>query len=251
MSISKNETSLWHVNSIRITGFPNPDYSSDPKWWDQVTDSFPDSINQQPKISAVSVGGNYKDINLTLGIMPFRFDWLINPKQNELTNNFLGIGTIETSYAIVDELMKKWVSKTNTLILDRIAVAGTFVLDVESKEDGYEILSKYLKELNIDWKNSSDLIYQINKPREIKLFDKEMRINRLTTWGVTGFKVTLIQPQIKNIESFQPVDFAIKLDFDINTSEEINGKFNQKEFLEVIKIFLNIAKEVTEKGNNQ
>ncbi len=63
--------------------------------------------------------------------------------------------------------------------ISRIGIGAENVFLVKSHEEGYAALAEKMLDVKLDGTNSCDFLYQINRPREITIGDKPVRINRL------------------------------------------------------------------------
>lgn len=174
----------WKAESLRFTGFtPAAWGESVDELWAAVVGAPPEQINQRPKEGMVNAEGSFEGARLVLAREPKRTDWvwIVEASVAAPVKEFPGIGEFETVSKTFQTLVKTWLKRD--VPLNRIAWGGVLVLPVANREDGYRTLSTFLPSLKIDPVGSSDLNYQINRPRTSKVVDA-LRVNRLCKWSV-------------------------------------------------------------------
>jgi hypothetical protein len=247
----------WQVNQMRLTAFLTPSAQlQDFNWWQVVVGESPEKKIFKPKISSIQEEGLVGLGKLSLIVGPDRADWFYSAYEERDKSPFpspmLMIGLFPDVLETFLRFMMKWLQLDTCPPIQRIAFGVVSTLPVSSRKTGYQLLSHYLHALQIDPDGSSDLLYQINRPRqtELNLFDKQ--INRLSKWSVMTYKEGLLQISPSVIQQL-PIreEFACRLEIDINTSENIREGLSRVLLPTVYNHLVDLGKEIFINGDVQ
>jgi hypothetical protein len=109
----------------------------------------------------------------------------------------------------------KRLTKNEARRIQRIAVGAHHVLRVDSKDQGYSILSQYLSGFKLD-SNSSDFQYRINRARSVPFNGQNVEINRLATWACLAMTFGM---NLQNGKQIPPkIGNAVSVNTDVNTA---------------------------------
>jgi hypothetical protein len=127
--------------------------------------------------------GHIGKAKLILASVFDRIDWLmgVDIKIGEDFVEAPNIGPYEGNRQLFCSTIRPWFS--NCPPITRLAWGSTLIMPVADRETGYETLKKYLHSLSLDSENSSELLYQINRPRKSENLP-DFTINRLQKWSV-------------------------------------------------------------------
>ena len=101
----------------------------------------------------------------------------------------------------------------------RIAFGAVLLSQSDSREHSYEKLGKLLASVEVDGKNSRELIYRINWPK-ISNVVPDLELNRITNWSSMNFRPMLLQLQAGEVAVTQVKSelYSVRLEMDHNTS---------------------------------
>jgi hypothetical protein len=240
---------MWSIELLRLTSYPSPDaIVKDPDWWNILVGELPEKRISQPKIGGVTESGPYKNGVLSLDMNPSKLHWTYKPVQSE-GDPFPIFEDYQATLESFSELMKKWFELSDCPITRRLAFGAQFSLEVGSKIDGYKYLDKYLHAVKIDPDGSSDLFYQINRPRLIDFNETKISINRLAKWLILGVQIIRMEfPKGSQTRIGEKVHFC-RVEVDINTDKDFEGTFSNQEQKQLWNILQENGIEITEKGD--
>lgn len=222
---------IWQVQSLRLTVFRQSPADTVTPVLEQMIGEKPTKVDYQPRDNVIR-----EEIPIILGNLihianPIRTDFHLQPSEEQLkeTSSFPVIGTYSEINKQFIELITASIIDASAPEINRIALGTTVLQPGENKESCYKILSEYLPHVEIDIENSTDFLYQINRPIN-SLLESGLVINRLTKWSAArfaGFGIMIgdrseIVPDAKE-------RFACRLEIDVNTSQyhtEILSKNN-------------------------
>lgn len=243
------------AESLRVTGF-TPATWAEPidELWAAVVGAPPEQINQRPREATANVEGLFEGARLVLAREPKRTDWIwvVNVDGTAPLKEFPAIGEFETVSKAFLTLVKTWLKRD--LSLNRIAWGGVLVLPVANREDGYRTLGDFLPQLKIDPVGSSDLHYQINRPRTSKVIEG-LRVNRLCRWSVAlkqGMSIGLVlSPDAAEAVGGPtgPGFSACRLELDINSDGARKEPFAANQLVPLLDEFVGLAEEIAERGD--
>lgn len=242
----------WNVDTIRLSVFiQDATVTQDEQIWENIVGESPEQIKKNPKQALISEMGKYESGVLLINIMPIKIDCIYTVDRDSIpfNNKLPTIGNFEE----VIEIYKKIIDKLIKIeILDkydynRIAFGSVLLQTVKNKDEGYKLLSDLLP-IEIDVENSSDLQYQINRPRKLKINGQEYEINRLSKWGVIELLGYQLNTEGKSA-ILQSNNDAIRLELDINTSSKYNYSFNLNSFNTFYNHLINLGIEISENGD--
>jgi len=245
----KNKSSaIWRAMKLRLSAFSTTIIQgSEFRWWEDLIKEEPENKINYPKRGIYQTIGPFNEGVLTSNIEPFRIDWFFDSILDKEKKS-----TIGSFYEALDcflPLMSQWFEHINDIPIRRLAFGAILHMPVENRKKGYEVMSKYLHNITLDIENSSDLFYQINRPRDSKIIN-DLIINRLTKWQV----ISLISGQIPLEQTklgYVPImeDYSCQLELDINSSNSFKDLIPYKKTKGIFEEFVELGKEISEKGD--
>ncbi len=244
----------WEVQQLRLTIFPQFGSELDPdKLWMSVIGEEPELVQAHPKQGVLLMQNPYHLGMLKFNLLPDRIHWVYEvPKNSDDLDSSLG--SIDATLSKFAEIANKLFSIGSKPSAIRIAIGLILDSPVQSKEEGYQALSELLSYVEID-RNSSDFLYQINRPRKMRLGETEIEINRLSKWSVavqvqSQFVFQLgstKQGSVKSLSGNKMV--SCHLELDISTDEDNQRAFDHGEQKSIFDRLIEQAKEIYEKGD--
>ncbi|MCK4296645.1 MAG: hypothetical protein KAX28_08350 [Candidatus Marinimicrobia bacterium] len=242
----------WNVELLRFTVFPIPDTQiGEPNWWNDIVGERSETRVIQARKSHFQDKGPYEEGELVLKIEPLRIDWFYrtiqNPEGQDIRNT---LGLFQEAIKTFTSLMSKWFALKDFPSPQRIAFGSIIFQPVGSHKAGYEKLAEYLKSVKLDPERSSDFLYQINQPRDSKTDIENLKINRLMKWSVQTIRLIgfVFDEEHRNIYNGQK-KFSCRLELDINTVPDPKRHFSAKECQTVFDELVQLAVEISQKGD--
>ncbi|MGA9852123.1 MAG: hypothetical protein WBR15_04265 [Gammaproteobacteria bacterium] len=235
----------WNAENVRLTAFfreSNINGKSD--WWAELTSTQPKVSVRQPQYQDY---GPVEQGILILAMEQSRIDWIYTPDPEKIGDNLFVIGSIGAAVTTFVKLMNRWLSM-DVPPLGRIAFGAVMLQSVEDRLAGYKLLSQYLKDIPLDGENSSEFIYQINRPRRLP---DGMEINRLSKWSVAKLhrlhvELTSIgKPPVTNVGKQHN---ACRLEVDISTPAAFSEELRKENYVSVFETLVSMGMEISEKG---
>lgn len=245
----------WKVESLRITGFTRSNWPEPAETlWAEVVGAPPDLINQRPRESLSNVEGTFEAARLVLVREPRRTDffWSVERDASKPFSEYPAVGGFPNASILFLPLAKKWLSRK--MEISRLAWGGVLVLPVTDREEGYKKLSRFLPQLKIDASGSSDLGYQINRPRLSKAI-QGLRINRLCKWSVAlarrlAIGLVISQDSAEAVGGPEGPGFsACRLEFDINSEAARKEPFSGNQLASLLDEFVALSTEIADRGD--
>ena len=129
--------------------------------------------------------------------------------------------------------------------VSRIGLGAELLWHVDSHEDGYRMLDKLLPDVKVDPK-SLDLIYRINRRRDLPVGNDTLTVNRLSTWGVKRFAFEQTRGSMSTAQS---AFYAAHAELDINTVADREEALPQGLLTELLPELVNLAAEIAAQGD--
>lgn len=198
--------------------------------------------------------GKFKEGKLVLRVELGRIDWLFT-KARDREPNFEEMSTVGSFPESLDkfaELMPHWFEIETCPSIQRLAFGAILLNPVESRQAGYRQISEYLPNVKLDSEDSSDFLYQINRPRDSNSGIADLRINRLSKWSVATqtWMESRLSPKSASVSRFSgPQIFACRLELDINTMPDFKGELTQKQLPPIFQELVKLGKEIVQKGD--
>jgi len=247
--------SQWQVEVLRLTAFPIAAAKLDePKWWSELTGKQPEVRNVRPAKGELMEQGPFDQGSLSLQLQPLRIDWYFSQTIGEKLDDIL-IPTVGSFTDLADKfvkLMLTWLSPSIVPPLRRLAFGAILLQPVEDHAKGYELLANYLPAVNLS-SDSSDFMYQINRPRssQLKLLT-DRKLNRLSKWSCSAFQHGRLQISPEGSASvFGEKQFACRLELDISTSADFKDELPHQILADLFRELFELGKEIAIKGDIQ
>ena len=240
----------WHVETMRITVFPNDITVADmPKLWDSVMNKEPETIHfQKDVIDAREV--RFGNGRMVLAKQNDRIDWhYLSIRDGADSAQLPIIGKLEEELNAFSEFANAWFILSNLLSIKRLAFGSVLLRPVNTVEEGYSILADMLPEMNL--KGARDFNYQVNRRRNSSV-EIGIEVNRLSKWNVhSGQLVTVeVNPmQGQHITTTTGLSIACRLELDINTFPERTAPLPPDKLSDIFSELINLGLEISEQGD--
>ncbi len=240
----------WLVEVLRVSAFSADTSGVDTALWEKLMQEQPEASSSRPKEQSYQYEGLFEKGKLILSINPIRTDLIYTPPDIYGDEGLPIIGQFFEVRDSFYQLAKKCLNICNSI--NRMALGVVLFQPVENKTEGYNRISKYLPCIKLDPINSSDFLYQINRPRESGSVD-QLSINRLSKWSVMKFGRLHLQLNSAD-KTIQPIipyglSSACRVELDINTSQEFSDNLPKDRLSELFDELVNMADEISLKGD--
>ena len=243
----------WDVESLRLTAFPIPASPiEDVGWWESLMGEPPEVEVVRPREGGKRMEGTFEHGRLVIQTSPARIDLLAIPSPaQEATSGFLKIGKFEQILGRFDEVMHRWLTLDSCPEIQRVAFGAVLLSPVDSKVSGYRQLAAYLPSVTIDPEHSTELFYQINRPRESATGIPDLKINRLSKWSVAQISTAglVLEPARILYHDVPQGYLACRLELDINTAAERREPLPREIVSNVWQELLNLGREIVIDGD--
>ncbi|HEY9669793.1 MAG TPA: hypothetical protein V6C91_23475 [Coleofasciculaceae cyanobacterium] len=240
----------WQAESLRLTAFLSPSAQiGEQDWWKTLIGELPDSRLSQPRTGIQQEEGTFKDDRvegkLILTIQPTRIDWQLVPPDIPDTV-FSTTGSLLDSLDSFLSLMLRWLE--NAPQVQRLAFGASLLQIVNDYKEGSKRLSVYLP-FNVE-EDSSDLFYQINRPRKSNSADiPNLMINRLSKWNVVLLASIVVSSSQPAQYISQPAQLAVRLELDINTAADFSTALPAEQLPQIFQELVELGREITREGD--
>ena len=248
---NEQKLSKWHPIFFRLTAFTVNPAQDENKWWTDVVGKLPDKKEEKPKTKERIIQDNFGSGKLTLYVNPRIVEWRYildsEPKPPEAYKD--KVEEFITELKIFQNVIQKWFTLDSISQTARLAF-GTVIFQPLSN---YDDSPKLLKDFQIPFKeleNTSDFLYQINRPRPVTFENMNLMINRLAKWSVdyfSGIRFTIPSAETETLPSI----YRFQLDLDINTAPQKDIQFTPEQMQGLFDKLVNMAKEITQEGDIQ
>lgn len=236
----------WEAETLRLTAFPVSSVENvSQNWWREIVGEPPEKEENFPKRLSRRAEGTIEDCKLLLNVEPNRLDWVIEPI------SIMGIpddpiplllGSFVKNLEKFVGIMDRWFPLAPPM--QRLAFGAVLVKLVDSRQDGYRLISSYLP-FQLDPEGSFDFSYRINRPRPSGSRTPNFLINRLSKWSVASWK-TMGMAIGKDSGKEQS---GCRLELDINTEAEYQGTIPADRSSHIFRELIDMGKEIVEKGD--
>jgi len=242
----------WQVMTMRVTAFPNEPFKADEQsWWRDLVGSEPETVISRVKVGEYRAEGGFEGRQLSLSLHLDRIDWNLAPIMDvsEGPPPMLPLaGPFPEVLTSFRKIIDRWLPLSPPM--SRLAFGAVLAKPVEDRRSGYLHIAMYLPNVKVDPEGSSDLFYQINRPRPSKTGIERLHNNRLMKWSVMSVRLlsmALQQTAITTVDAGG--DSACRLELDINTAPAFGGPLPADKLPEILSELVDLAHEIATKGD--
>lgn len=242
----------WLVEQYRVTAFfeTQKDHLADS--WSKLFGATPEKITQHPRGGFIRYEGMADNTKVIGTQGSNRLDWFfLNLHSSEI--DISSLPSFATTANEIREKAKLTIPSPKESSFFRLAIGEVLLIPVQDRVSGYRELQKFLSCLRLDPEGSSDLIYQINRPKILSLNGSDIRINRISKWSVMKRQEVQMQftPGMNIPPQLLPDSdcMAIRLEIDINTHPEDGEKVKSLDPLEIMNELERAGNEIAIYGD--
>jgi len=241
----------WQVESLRLTLFRSKPIETLIPLWETLTGEKPEKVDSQPRANiiveeGVVVLGSLKHIS-----DPLRINWNLLPSQEQQkkAEPFPTLGSLSETKGHFIKMMNDWLSSDAVPETNRIALGSVFIIVNENRASAYKQLSALLHHVTIDIENSTDFLYQINRPIQSNI-ESDIIINRLSKWSaprIMGLGILLAdKPEVIRDNRGYVVS---RLELDINTSQDNKSIFSKEKLILLLQELSDLGDQISTEGD--
>jgi hypothetical protein len=210
----------WLTLVVRLTVFPIAPWEAPPDLWEKVVGEPPENDQNQPRQRLRVRTGPWRGGILQLTVSSLNIVWTAVPPTDDGLPN-LDDWAVETVLPEFVELTRPWLTSVEFQI-NRIGFGLHSLLPAPDRVSAHRLLGDLVPSITLEPDETTDLLYQINRPVLSKVLSGEVKLNRLMKWYVPFFGAAHVQATGTGIAQVGPVvgrHFA-GLDNDTNTPAE-------------------------------
>ncbi len=214
----------WKCLELRLTAFPrNPFIEFTSGFWENVTLEKPEIHYLQPKKHILHEEGIYGENKLLLDFTPGRIDLKFSadfkntPESEELAT----LGDVDSNLNVFSNLAYSMFKNNRFPEIKRLAFGIVLINPVESLEEGYKELKEILQDsIMIDFMDTSDFLFQLNKKIHHTLDGEDLILNKLRRYSVQKWSFMQFVNDIQTNNFTNKDLFATRIELDINSAAE-------------------------------
>lgn len=244
----------WEAESVRVTTIfrPNVDVGDAKLWWPKLIGKEPDEEVSRPGMRQLQQVGSFEGKSLVLSGQPGRVDWALLPTvpaPDDVTDLLQSIGPFSDAVKVISTIAEKWFLICPPVA--RLAFGALLNQSAADVKSAYTQMVKYLRSVKVDAEGSSDLFYQINRPRVSTSGVSGLTINRLSKWSVIGIGrlAIAVGSQGSRASSSGALHFACRLELDINTSADFPDELSKDKLSPILQELTDLGREISEGGD--
>ncbi len=241
----------WQVESLRLALFRAKPIETVTPLWETLTGEKPEKVDSQPRAKIIIESGNVVLGSLTHISDPVRISWNLSPsqEQQQRTASFPTLGSLFETKGQFIKMMNDWLSSDAVPETNRIALGSVSIIVNDNRASAYKQLSALLHHVKIDIENSTDFLYQINRPIQ-STFEPDLMINRLSKWNavrVTG--LGLLIGEKPEVIPDKKGYVATRLELDINTHQSNKRIFSKEKLIPLLQELSKLGDQISTEGD--
>jgi hypothetical protein len=246
------EPRIWETELLRLTGFPSAASKIEGQtWWKDIAGAVPETRKEKPNKGELQESGQFSGGRLILQIQPTRIDWVHSAIEDPDSDmKFPSLGSFPNSLDRFLKSMLTWLNSASCPQMQRLALGAVLLQPVKDIREAYAKLSSYLG-IDID-PNSTDFLYQINRPKDCSAEITGLKLNRLTKWSCASLQ--LLEVQLDGSSSKQRevgnAQFFCRLELDISSNADFPGDLPQRQLPRIFELSADLGKKLAAKGYN-
>lgn len=217
----------WKANNLRVTlfGVVSPQFEEQKlSLWRLMTGEHPTDRHQQPKMGVFQDSGIVGNSRIIMNFDSGRIDVLYTPVDQ--------MDPFDEAFDVSLENFFKYVNAfldvINGFNINRAAIGASLQHKTSSEEDSNRILVSTLG-LNEERYDFSDFMYRINRPENLNLGDRQLRLNKVSTWSSLVAVLQFISQTNPGVILPPTQEYFIQLDLDINNKSDASFVFGPDE----------------------
>jgi hypothetical protein len=248
---------MWKAESLRLTAFPTTVDLDVSTLWGLLGAGPAGQIVQQPALRTSQASGTTKlsgkDVQLSLQVTADRLHYWVNeiPARGPDAHGLLVVGEFLT-------VLPDFVARAVNLLRShgfpetkRIAFGAVLLNPVPNLYEGQRQLSNLLPNIGIDPEHSTDVFFQINRPRLVEAGADSLKVNRFSKWSVAQllrFNVQMVGQNVGAPAGVVSV-FATRLEIDIHSDETRTGALPRDFAVDLFPKLVELGVEISERGD--
>lgn len=258
------ELNYWVAQSVRLTAFPAGLIDSDSvvDWWRDVAGSRPEESRARPREGQLTESGTValdegRGVQVQLDVLPIRAEWRIAPPEGEDGQEndqrdgdsfaLTSLDEFGRATELIQVVARRWWPMAPPL--KRLAFGAVIVHPVDSAEDAYQELSRFVH-YPLEREHMSDFLLQVNRPRLARSTSESLQLNRLVKWSSLTIRRVQLSVTGDQIESGQSVErYTVRCELDINTQATRQEPLPVEQLPELFVEMCALASEIAQSGD--
>ena len=208
----------WLVLQLRSTTFVQKRSLSETmedNWWEMLTEDKPKEEHRDYANEVKQQIGTFAKYNLFIYSQTDRIDLILSGKPIP-SSDAKSISSLSSTLEPFLDVVFLWLNICP--LITRLAFGASLIMQVSDEDAGRKKLLEFLPDLHLNSSEISDLIYQINRPRDSESWPN-VKINRLSQWSMPQANVIrTTEGALETQLSSEQKQYVCKLDFNINTA---------------------------------
>lgn len=242
----------WLLENARVTAFPaaGPEVAAD-RWWSELLTEPAEAKVTLPRVGRYEERGKLGNGFLVLRAQSGRIDWLLTVSQRRALEEpgIPSLGPFPEAIRGFLDATSRWLELPDIPQIQRLAFGATLVHPTESAAEAQNFLTPMLPSLRIASEHTSDLTFQINRPRKSAV-SSGITVNRLSRWSVVAYSIMTMevasQPSLGVLNEQR---FAAQLQTDVNTAADLKGELPRTILRRHLQELVDLGQEIAEKGD--
>jgi hypothetical protein len=239
----------WSAESLRLTLFLVEPFDA-AGLWKHVVGRDPEVDERRPRESVQRQGGGLEEGYLTLASTLPRLDWVLSPLPVTAPSEVQApdVGPADAAMKEFERLFNPWLQSSPPIAVKRMAFGLVALLPVPDRIEAYRRLQLALPSVKVDPENSSELFYQINRPKLSRSL-AGAKLNRITRWGAMvrrSFQGTLDVQGQHLIAG--PETQLVRLECDNSTPADRTEPLDSKSLVSIYSELQEMALDNVERG---
>lgn len=243
--MSLPDLSAWLPQVLRITVFVDvADRAQQESWWESRMGKPPETRITRPAENIFQDEGAFEGGRFILNTQPGRADWIwsVNSLSAVGTGALPTLGSFSDGTKRLQALIAPWLDSAPPVF--RLAFGAVLDQKVHGKEEAYSLLQQYLPDVKLDARNTSDFMYQLNRPVPSKAVNG-LTVNRLGKWMSLRAAFQNIAPGGSELRS----EFdLIRVEIDANT-DHVKEPIEKKALPNLLTELVDAATRMAQQGD--
>lgn len=249
--MASSESIQWQTEGLRLSAFVStPVNPTEMNFWERLIGDPPDEVHRRPREQLFKEEGLFFEGRLSVEARKDRIDWRLRHDPKNLSDELPIVGPYETLVERFRQLMLDWLNICPST--NRLAYGAVLLIPAGTLSQACRILEPLLPAIKIDWENTYDFLYRINRRRHSRSGVEGLEINRLATWSVatiSGMRLDFASGQPVPSIIHLPDSGICRLELDINTAPEFQSALEKSVRSNIFEELVDFGNEIAGEGD--
>lgn len=221
--MGREDLEKWLCESIRFTGFFLTDFATlQPRGWIEAATGTQPTTRVEQSTTILEDLKTEPGVRLSMQLQPFRIDVVlgVDIQGPKIIDKIQAMGDTATRFNQFLQYIKTIAAMPLFPDFNRIALGISSLRSFPDIQTANGFAKQLLPTVQIDPLRAFDLMYRINRPKEVDIGASRRMINRLATWSVFDLMtyVTVIPPVGGTMAPSKTS--VVRVDVDVNTFQD-------------------------------